>query len=286
MGKNTGLTCVGDLMWVIERPLEDLPRTDSTCVVRGDKATLGGSAWNIVEHLVILGQRAEFIALVGAADQAAVLEKLKLKKIAGSGLIPYDGPTNVLVAFVGKKSTRSVFVCGKNSAHGVTQLADRLARTALLVFGGSRDKLVRSAVLKRVERGSCGFVFAPSYSIFEHESDELLRFSKNSDVVLLNEAEFQFFVKAIGGKQRAFDDGRCCVVTRAHRGATVYVGSRRKSIASSSGCDDDVIGAGDAFLAGFIVSWLNYRDPILAAQSGSEFASNFVRARVATLGKA
>jgi sugar/nucleoside kinase (ribokinase family) len=279
MSKDSRVTCVGDLMWVIERPLGDLPRTNRTCVVRGDKATLGGSAWNIVEHLAALRQPAEFVALVGAMDRAVVLDELKLKEIDSSGLIPYDGPTNVLVAFLGNKSTRSVFVCGKNASHGVAQLADRLAGESTLIFGGSRDKLVRSAVLERVERGSCSFVFAPSYSVFVHKPDELLRFSKSADVVVLNEAEFRFFSEAIGGKQRSLDSQRCCIVTRGHRGATVYVGKRGKRIPSSSGSDDDVIGAGDAFLAAFIVSWLRCRDPILAGQAGGEFAGNFVRTK-------
>jgi sugar/nucleoside kinase (ribokinase family) len=281
MNKDSPVTCVGDLMWVIARPLEELPETDSTRVVRGDEATLGGSAWNIAEHLTALGQRAEFIALVGAADEAFVQDRLKSIKVSSTELVPYDGPTNLLVAFIGKKSARSVFVCGQNASHGVPRLSRLLAPKPALVFGGSRDKLVRSAVLERVERGSCSFVFAPSYSVFAHERDELLRFSKYADVVALNEVEFQFFSDAIGGVPGAIRSTHCCVVTRARRGATVYLEGDEKEIPSSSGSDDDIIGAGDAFLAAFIVSWLRGRDPFLAGQAGGEFAGNFVRAKPA-----
>ncbi len=278
MSEDSRITCVGDLMWVIERPPVDLPPTNRTCVVRGDEATWGGSAWNVAQHLVSLGQPAEFVALVGAMDRAAALRQLILKNIEASGLIPYDGPTNTLIAFVGKKSARSIFVCGKNTLPRTKLLADRLVEKPVLVFSGSRDKLVRAVMLERIEKGSCSFVFSPSYSVFTHKPNELRRFSKRADVAIFNEAEFRFFSDAMGGRRRAIDSQRCCVVTRAHRGATVYFGHRAKRFPSSGGSKDDVIGAGDAFLAGFLVSWLKYRDPVVAGQAGADFSGNFVRA--------
>ena len=70
----------------------------------------------------------------------------------------------------------------------------------------------------------------------------------------------------------------CVVVTRAEKGASVYWRNRRKHVASESGSKANVIGAGDAFLAGFLSSWSTSSDPFTAGKAGSLSASRFIRA--------
>jgi hypothetical protein len=60
MSNNTGVTCVGDLMWFIKRPLGDLPQSDRTRVVRGV-----GRQFSMLAHPTRKGGWRDLVAVAG-----------------------------------------------------------------------------------------------------------------------------------------------------------------------------------------------------------------------------
>lgn len=273
------IASVGDLMWYLERPTGEFPKRNRTAVVSGNAAMLGGSAINIAAHLARAGNDAKLISLVGAADRAKTLRALEKRGVKSTGLITHDGFSNFLVAFLDDKSARSVFIANSAPPHACRVLEQKLVRYPVIVYGGSRDITLRKAILTGVRKRAGIFVFAPSYSIFHHRAREIVAFAREADITIMNREEFAYFAHALGGRREAATTSGCSVVTIASEGARVYSAGRSEHVASQSGSRRDVIGAGDAFLAGFITNWLGpaRHDPFAAASAASIAAARYVR---------
>ena len=141
-----------------------------------EDAELGGSAINIVEALIQNGVPARLISPVGAVDFVQVRAKLKNSGISTSGLVPYDGPTNVLIGFIGSHATRSIFLRGGQLAEKA-KLSPFLPARSVIVFAGSRDPELRLALRQILKEEDHKFVFAPSYPslTFPKKSSQILR---------------------------------------------------------------------------------------------------------------
>jgi sugar/nucleoside kinase (ribokinase family) len=75
----------------------------------------------------------------------------------------------------------------------------------------------------------------------------------------------------------------CCIETRAAEGAVMHFGGKREIVASRSNTAIDVIGAGDAFLAGVVQRWIATEglDPLDCAEAGARTAAEFIRKTIA-----
>jgi sugar/nucleoside kinase (ribokinase family) len=276
------VTCVGDVMLFLPVPEDEFRIVDGTCIVRADSGLWGGSAVEIAQHLADQGRTAAVVGLVGRGDEAEFKRKLQARDVDIAGAVVHEGTTNLLLSVVGE-SHRSIFVGGRNSPVVYGPLGDNLRGHSFLIFGGSRDSQFRSVVLDRVRENDVFFIFAPSYSIETFCGEEIVQFSANADVVFLNEREFRVLCSAVGGERQATTAAPICIVTRAERGATIYAHDDEKQISSKSGSRSHVIGAGDAFVAGFVDAWLAEPNAYKAGEAGAELAGRFVRERLASL---
>jgi sugar/nucleoside kinase (ribokinase family) len=276
--KQDRIACIGDLMFVIARPRRDLPARNRTQVVDHSESHLGGSVPNIARHLSRIGRDCRVIAVVGGCEKAQASLLLESWHVDSSGLVECGQKSNLLVAFVGEHAARSVFIRAKATAEALDTMAAELAAERVVLFGGSRDREIRSTVLALAEGAAPLLVFSPSYSVFDMAVNEIRRFWAAADVIALNAHEYRFVASLVkGARMKAAET--CLVVTRAHRGASVRVGKVYHHIPSVSNVTEDVIGAGDAFLSGFIDAWLNDRDAARAGAAGAELAATFIRDR-------
>jgi sugar/nucleoside kinase (ribokinase family) len=275
------ITITGDLMWYLERPAPDIPARNRTTVLSLEAASLAGSAVNTAVHIALAGSRARLVSLVSAAEKAKTRRLLRERRVDASGLVDHDGFPNLLVAFVDDASARSIFVGHPANARAYRRLEHNLAGDPVCIYSGSRDRNFRRAIQSHAGTRNAVFVFAPSYSIFDHSSLELESFARHADVSIMNREEFGYFARSLGGRRQAIARTRCCIVTLASEGAIVHASGRRARIKSTSGSRKDIIGAGDAFLAGFLTSWVGTarRDPFLAAEAASDAAARYVRKR-------
>jgi sugar/nucleoside kinase (ribokinase family) len=273
------VTITGDLMWYLENAAADIPARNRTRVLSFRTASLAGSAVNIAAHMALAGSRPKLVSLVSAAERTKTLQLLQERRVNTSGLVDHDGFANLLVAFVGDTNARSIFIGHPADARAYNRLEHNLAGNRVCVYGGSRDRNFRLAILRHARRRHGTFVFAPSYSIFDHSHLEMASFARHANVSIMNREEFGCFARTLGGRREAVARTHCCVVTLASEGAIIYASGRQARIRSTSGCRKDIIGAGDAFLAGFLTSWLGpaRRDPFLAAKAASAAAARYVR---------
>jgi len=278
-GAIMNVTIVGDIMWYIHASRKKLPERNRTTTVSRETAIVGGSAINIAAHLAAQGHRSNLVSVVGSADRVAVTSLLESKDIEASGLISDDSATNLLIAFADDKVAQSVFVGDKVKRATLDEMTGRLTSGAPLVYAGSRSTDFRKAVGEGVQSREGIFVFAPSYSLFDHAPLEVARFVERADICVFNQVEFRHFVQLMDGQQNALRMARCCIVTLAGKGAVVYANGRRHLAESTSGCQADLIGAGDYFLATFLLAWLRDEDrnPTGALEIANLAAGDFVR---------
>lgn len=273
------LAVFGDIMWFYQLPAEDLPAEHCTTVVTTEAAVLGGSAINITNHLAELGARPLILSAVGSADESRIHRLLTGKNLDVSGLAVYEGPVNALVAFVDKRAARSIFIRHDVPPQVYKELVLKLHKGDVCIYGGSRDRGFRRAIHERLAEADNRLIFAPSYSTFEHSTEELEDFARRADVTILNREEFRYFENSVGGRDAALQLTRCCIVTCDSEGAAVFAEGTRHIVKSRSKSDEDVIGAGDAFLAGFLSTWLrpsSNRDAVVAVEEAARIAAKFV----------
>ncbi len=84
------------------------------------------------------------------------------------------------------------------------------------------------------------------------------------DLLLPNDSE----LGALGGVEAVLDVARAVVVTHGRHGASWYSSSARVSAPAPHVHETDSTGAGDAFNAGLLASWLTGADPLAALRQG------------------
>lgn len=95
-------------------------------------------------------------------------------------------------------------------------------------------------------------------------ADQFLSWAQDVDLLLPNDAE----LGALGGAEAALRAVRALVVTHGQHGASWYSPSARVSVPAPQVHETDSTGAGDAFNAGLLASWLAGAEPIDALQAG------------------
>lgn len=248
----------------------------------------GGSAANLAAWLGSVGAAVDFVGLVGEGDverHAAAL--------AGVGVTPHltahpTLPTGAIVVLVDGQNRTMLTERGANAELGPDDVTDELLDSAALVhFSGysifaSRDldsfrRLIERAgsrgVDVSVDPGSVGFLadFGPTRfldlvagaAIVLPNLDEgriLTGLHDPEEVATALCERFEVAALTLGetGVMVA-TRGNACSYTRAGAVATV-----------------DPTGAGDAFSAGFLESWLRTRDPQLSADAGVALAARAV----------
>jgi hypothetical protein len=144
--ETTPVVCVGDVIWVMQRPYYELPTRNRTRVVDYAEGFLGGSVPNIARHIARIGRKARVVALVGGAEEERITSSLRSWGVEISGLIECGQSSNLLVAFVGERSARSIFVRSTSTSRALETMASELSAERVVLFGGSRDPAVLSGV--------------------------------------------------------------------------------------------------------------------------------------------
>ena len=91
-----------------------------------------------------------------------------------------------------------------------------------------------------------------------------LRWVAGADLLLPNDAE----LAVLGGVEAVLDSVGAVVVTHGRHGASWYSSRVRANVPAPDAHDTDSTGAGDAFNAGLLASWLTARDEVAALQAG------------------
>ena len=118
-------------------------------------------------------------------------------------------------------------------------------------------------------------VFAPSYSIYSLQPEDLESWLSSSDVTALNAQEDEF-VRNLGLGRFLDDAAKINVTTLGSKGARIREASETHEIPSYSSLGGDVVGAGDAFLAGYLDKHIDGKSAQIAGRYGALAADELV----------
>jgi sugar/nucleoside kinase (ribokinase family) len=274
---------IDDIVVVPNGPIR--PDTDTPSSIRHSP---GGSAANAASWLGSAGAEVDFVGLVGEGD----VERHSLA-LEAHGVTPHLSahptlPTGAIVVLVDGQSRSMLTERGANVELGPDDVSDALLdRAAFVHFSGysvfaSRDPDAFRRLIERsatrgvgvsVDPGSAGFLvdFGPERfleviagtSVFLpnldegrvltglHDPDEIAAaLSERFGVVALTLGETGALVAIRGGER---------VHAKAHSVEII-----------------DPTGAGDAFSAGFLASWVRDHDPAAAADAGAALSARAV----------
>jgi len=252
-----------------------------TLITDAAEATYGGAAWNVVWNLEQLGWTTRMLAHYGA-DAVGRLPQLPVS--GRDALEPFCqklAQTDQLLVFP-KINMPAVYLRGRLSQDELHAMFASIGRCEAIVFAGSRHSELRRSILETqfVQSGRLR-VFSPSYTIYEYGADELAAFLAHSDIAIVNRHEAAFLGGVLGEASVMARVLIAGIITRDEDGADVYpAGQPSFHLPSASQVPGDCIGAGDAFLSGFVDEYLRSRDVTAAARVAIEVSAQTARSGI------
>lgn len=270
-------------------PLEPVaPRSDTRAQIR---MTPGGSAANTAAWLGFLGADTRFFGKVGndgiERHGGALREHQVDPRLVADPLLP----TATIVLTLDDDADRTMYV--DRAANGTLTIdeltedlwqdVDWLHLTGYTFFDPQTRDVAVELIAEAKQRGA-GVSVDPSTTAFLREAtpEAFVDWTSGADLVLPNLDEARLLVGATGPfvdfdvLTRMYPS---VVVTLGSMGAAYVAGSVREQAAAPRVQVVDTTGAGDAFTAGFLASWVADRDPHAALQGGIGAASRCVQQR-------
>ena len=279
--------CLGDIMLdvtaVVGAPIKQGVETRASISTQG-----GGAAANVASWLAVSGTSAHLIARVGD-DPAGrtVLAELDRFGVEHSHKIIPDAHTGVVVVLVDALGERTMFPdSGANSGLSPDDLPPLDDVTAVYLSGyplvNPMSRQGALEILGIVNEMGLPVIFDPSTVgvLLDVGLKQVREWLTMVDVVVLNEEEAHF----LSGKNNPVDAAAellqltpLVVIKRGGNGALAQ--ARGSALVQIPAIDVEVVdttGAGDAFAAGFIKSWIAKNDLLDSLQSGAELAAKCV----------
>ncbi|MBC9227660.1 hypothetical protein GL325_15135 [Aeromicrobium sp. 636] len=270
-------------------PLEPVaPRSDTRSQIR---MTPGGSAANTAAWLGFLGSDTRFFGKVGndgiERHGGALREHQVDPRLVADPLLP----TATIVLTLDDEADRTMYVDrAANGTLTVDEIPDDLLQdvdwlhlTGYTFFDPqTRDAAIE--LIARAKQRGAGVSVDPSTTAFLREvtPEAFVEWTRGADLVLPNLDEARLLIGATGpfvdfdALTRMYPH---VVVTLGSMGAAYVAGDIREQVASPRIQVVDTTGAGDAFTAGFLASWVSQREPRTALQGGIGAASRCVQQR-------
>ena len=272
-----------DVTAVVGAPINQGVETRAVISTQG-----GGAAANVASWLAVSGTPAHLIARVGD-DPAGktVLAELDKYGVEHSQTIVPGANTGVVVVLVDALGERTMFPdSGANSGLSLADLPPLEGFTAVYLSGyplvNPRSRSGALDILRSVKEHGLPVIFDPSTVgvLLEVGLNQVREWLTLVDVVILNEEEAYFF----SGKNNPVDAATdlltltpLVVIKRGGQGALAQArGTQLVQIPAIDVAVVDTTGAGDAFAAGFIQSWIRSADLLDGLNNGTILAARCV----------
>ena len=272
-----------DVTAVVGAPINQGVETRAVISTQG-----GGAAANVASWLAVSGTPAHLIARVGD-DPAGktVLAELDKYGVEHSQTIVPGANTGVVVVLVDALGERTMFPdSGANSGLSLADLPALEGFTAVYLSGyplvNPRSRSGALDILRTVKERGLPVIFDPSTVgvLLEVGLNQVREWLTLVDVVILNEEEAHF----LSGKNNPVDAATdlltltpLVVIKRGGQGALAQ--ARGTQLVQIPAIDVEVVdttGAGDAFAAGFIQSWIGSADLQEGLNNGARLAAKCV----------
>jgi sugar/nucleoside kinase (ribokinase family) len=275
------IVAIGDVLLELISSQSQVGVYQRTLIADVAEAKYGGAAWNVAWNLEQLGWTMRMLAQHGP-DAVGCFPPLPV-----SGREPLEPScrkhtrTDQLLVFP-NITIPAIYLMGRVSKDELDSMFTDARGHAAVIFAGSRHPELRRRTFDALfsQPGPLR-VFSPSYTVYEYGAEELDAFLAHADIAIVNRREAAFLAGILAVDEAAvMERARIAgIVTRDEDGASIYpAGGAGFHLPSTSGVRGDVIGAGDAFLSGFVDGFLRSRDVTAAARAGVEISAQTARA--------
>ena len=252
--KNNQILCIGEILW------DNLP----------SGAKPGGAPMNVALHLTRVGQQVVVASKVGNDEQGKKL--LNFLEISGlnTDLIQIDKilPTSEVLVHLDANNNATYEICEPVAWDNLTlndSLSAKAKESGLIIYGSlaSRNAETRNTILNLLENDAIKLIDVNLRKPYDtREIVEML--IRKSDVIKLNDDELKIFAqwndvqlqdeKSLVSWFAGFYNSKMILVTKGDKGAILFADGEFFEHPGFKVNAVDTVGAGDAFLAGFIAS--------------------------------
>lgn len=248
----------------------------------------GGAAANTATWLAYGRNQVFFVARTGDDPAAnAVIAELDYWNIEHKELRNPKVKTGVVVVVVDETGQRTMFPdSGANSGLAVDDLPELENFDAAFLSGYSLFNKASTAgieeMIARIKVAGIPLLFDPASvgTITEFGKEKALSYLSQMDVLLLNEEEALYLTDCDDVKVAIHALQKLYTTVVIKTGSAGAIGSHKQSapvIAHTNAITPtDTTGAGDAFAAGFIPTWIQKNDLQLAMNDGNAMAAKCV----------
>jgi len=245
--------------------VDRFPESDEIVLAREVIRLPGGSISNIAVGLARLGLKVGFIGKVGNDDDGTFLiESLKKEKVDTSRVVISEGCTASTFIAVNKEGKRIIFALGGKALLEKPEEipVDYLQNARCIVIGETLPQVAKniSVYLKKHKQKQTVF-YIPGGLMASRGLEYSKDIITNTHTVILNRKEIQQLVKNTSiekGINILLDMGVMNVVlTLGKDGAIIYTKDKKIKVPAFKVDAVDTTGAGDAFSAGLIYSFIH-----------------------------
>lgn len=252
--KNNQILCIGEILW------DNLP----------SGAKPGGAPMNVALHLARVGQQVAVASKVGNDEQGEKLLSFFRSSGLNTDLVMIDEklPTSEVLVHLDANNNATYEICEPVAWDNLTlteALSKKASEAGLIIYGtlASRNTASRNTILNLLENEAIKLIDVNLRKPYDtREIVEML--IRKSDVVKLNDDELRVFgqwneIQHQEEKSRiswfaGFYNSKMVIVTKGDRGAILFADGKFYEHPGFKVNAVDTVGAGDAFLAGFIAS--------------------------------
>jgi ribokinase len=247
--------CAGHVNWDVVLHTDSIPDPDCSADLSNEHATCGGSSTNTARALASLDVKATLLGSIGDDGHADRIERELAATPVRSALARGDVPTTVIYALITENADPRYFARHATfEPVGVDDLTadewDALDHVHLTTWSNELATALSTAAAADGKTVS----FNPTQGYADESFPEVV---DAADIIFLNEREADIF------RDRhdfaAVITETCVIITNGAAGATVYGPNGVVAHPGFNlGSDQlaDTVGAGDAFVGGFLAAWL------------------------------
>lgn len=233
----------------------------------------GGSALNFAVHVARSGLESGIIAMLGWDYFGDMIYKtLKDEDVDIGGISRTDDVTGMTFISVDGEGRRSIYsFMGANRKLTIGKKETDYISSANFVHLGGTFIEIAFPVAKNADT----LFFSPGTLLAVYGISRLRPILGNTDILFLNEHELQLLTgsSSRGGVDLLIEEGiPLIIITRGKRGAALYTENEIIEHGTKEVKAADTTGAGDAFAAAFISSWVGKEDLSLCLKKGNEYA--------------
>ena len=255
------ILCFGEVLW------DRLP----------SGAKPGGAPMNVALHLNAIGLNAAIASRVGNDDEGKKLIAFLNESGVKTDLIQIDSDlkTSEVLVHLDENKNATFEICEPVAWDNILftpDLEEKARHSGLIIYGSlaSRNETTRNTLIKLLDNNAVKLIDVNLRKPYD-KKDVLELLLEKTDIVKLNDDELLVFAGWHGIKEKSekelvewfvshYDVEMLCV-TKGEKGAVMYYNNTFYEHPGFKVKAVDTVGAGDAFLAGLVASFLQKKNP-------------------------